>query len=313
MLTICARMPRRSFFNCNQPCSIIQYKGFASTSCASRSTCTHARRRHVTAANSSAQDLTANSNPSSAVYDRAHNRKQLGALVQRTPRAITVIVGPRSSGKSTPLQDFVRRQGAAQSLAYIDCRIIDASTPTGFARGVVKLALPAIVRNLPAKQKERALKRLGQALAGVAAAVKMTEEGVLAAVGLTQQEMSISLADTVQLYAGAVGEEVITSTDMSTVFALYSDLLDTWAEVRAAGALEGPAQWPVLVVDEANVLMTWQDKHPTELQQLLRCFVAKCKQDHAAHVLLCTSEYGCMSWLAHGELSKPATVLQSMQ
>eukprot|EP00877_Chromochloris_zofingiensis_P014266 jgi/Chrzof1/9093/Cz03g35240.t1 len=200
---------------------MIQYKGFASTSCASRSICTHTRRRHVTAANSSAQDLTANSNPSSAVYDRAHNRKQLGALCQRTPRAITVIVGPRSSGKTTLLQDFVRQQGAAQSLAYIDCRTIDSSTPTGFAQALVKLGLPAMLRNLPAKQKERALRRLYQALAGVAAAVKMTEKGVLAAVGLTQQEMSISLADTVKLYAGAVGNKVITSTDINTVFALY--------------------------------------------------------------------------------------------
>eukprot|EP00877_Chromochloris_zofingiensis_P014265 jgi/Chrzof1/9092/Cz03g35230.t1 len=45
--------------------------------------------------------------------------------------------------------------------------------------------------------------------------------------------------------------------------------------------------------------MSWQDKHPVELQQLLRFFVAKTKQDNAAHVLLCTSEYGFMSWLDH--------------
>ncbi len=82
--------------------------------------------------------------------------------------------------------------------------------------------MPAIVRNLPAKQKEQALKRLGQVLAGVASAVKMTEKGVLTAFGLTQQEMSISLADTVKVYAGALaGKEFSTNTNVNMVFKLY--------------------------------------------------------------------------------------------
>lgn len=54
--------------------------------------------------------------------------------------------------------------------------------------------------------------------------------------------------------------------------------------------------WPVLVIDEANVLMGW-DKHPVERDALLRFLVQIAKQKNCCHVLMATSEYGFQTWL----------------
>ena len=58
--------------------------------------------------------------------------------------------------------------------------------------------------------------------------------------------------------------------------------------------------WPVIVIDEANVLMGW-NKHPVELASLLRYFVLVTKQEKRCHVLMATSEYGFQELMNNGE------------
>jgi hypothetical protein len=58
--------------------------------------------------------------------------------------------------------------------------------------------------------------------------------------------------------------------------------------------------WPVIIVDEANELMSWQDAHPTDLKNLLSFFVSVSKQSGQCHVVLATSEYGFLDWLSQG-------------
>jgi hypothetical protein len=83
----------------------------------------------------------------------------------------------------------------------------------------------------------------------------------------------------------------LTSDDMSIsgVIEAYSSIL----RQRKSGTP------PVLVIDEANVLMGWDSGK--DLDTLLRFFVQATKESKRSHVVLATSEYGFDHWLRTGE------------
>ena len=56
--------------------------------------------------------------------------------------------------------------------------------------------------------------------------------------------------------------------------------------------------WPVIVIDEANALMKWNDTK--SLEQLLAFFVYLTKQEQLAHVILATSDTFLTQWLDNG-------------
>ena len=76
-------------------------------------------------------------------------------------------------------------------------------------------------------------------------------------------------------------------------------LLDAWEKALPKG--DG-STWPVIVFDEANVLMGW-DKHPVELASMLRLFVQITKEDNRGHVLMATSDSGFQVWMHNSEWS----------
>jgi hypothetical protein len=53
----------------------------------------------------------------------------------------------------------------------------------------------------------------------------------------------------------------------------------------------------VIIVDEANELMSWQESDPTEVRNLLSSLVVVSKQQQQCHVVLATSDYGFKDWL----------------
>ena len=57
----------------------------------------------------------------------------------------------------------------------------------------------------------------------------------------------------------------------------------------------------MLVIDEANKLMSWSDEHPQQLASLLSFFVRLTKEQSRCHVMLATSEYGFQAWLNNGQ------------
>jgi ATPase domain predominantly from Archaea len=62
---------------------------------------------------------------------------------------------------------------------------------------------------------------------------------------------------------------------------------------------------PVLIIDEANVLMGWRDDPGrTQLKALLRFFVATTKEEHTGHILLASSESFVIDFLEKGKLRK---------
>jgi hypothetical protein len=56
----------------------------------------------------------------------------------------------------------------------------------------------------------------------------------------------------------------------------------------------------VIIVDEANELMSWQESDPTEVRNLLSSLVVVSKQQQQCHVVLATSDYGFKDWLTEG-------------
>ena len=61
--------------------------------------------------------------------------------------------------------------------------------------------------------------------------------------------------------------------------------------------------FPPLAADEANRLMDWKERNPSEnsLQELLDFFVAISKQKRLAHVILATSDFFLVAWLDGSE------------
>ncbi|GAX85041.1 hypothetical protein CEUSTIGMA_g12461.t1 [Chlamydomonas eustigma] len=55
---------------------------------------------------------------------------------------------------------------------------------------------------------------------------------------------------------------------------------------------------PVIVIDEANVMMGWNKNYPEDMGTLLRFFVSITKEKKRSHVFLVTSEFGYQTWLS---------------
>ena len=62
---------------------------------------------------------------------------------------------------------------------------------------------------------------------------------------------------------------------------------------------------PVIIIDEANVIMKWSDDPDRkQLEALLRFFVATTKEDHLGHFVLASSESFVIDFLEKGKLTK---------
>jgi len=72
-------------------------------------------------------------------------------------------------------------------------------------------------------------------------------------------------------------------TKLQRIVSVYQILV---AEART-GRRDGDP-WPVIIIDEANILLRWEDKKA--LRQLLDVFVRLTKQEQLAHVILATSD-----------------------
>eukprot|EP00953_Heterococcus_sp_UTEX-ZZ885_P019689 10991-Heterococcus_DN1.PRE.1 len=86
------------------------------------------------------------------------------------------------------------------------------------------------------------------------------------------------------------------SPTLQMLFEVFTQLSTAWRSTRAVDKPEG-LQWPVLVIDYANLLMNWTDEHPAELSQLLK-YLNQLTKYKLCHVLLVvSSEYHFTQWL----------------
>ena len=74
-----------------------------------------------------------------------------------------------------------------------------------------------------------------------------------------------------------------------------AEITTTFAKATASLAAEG--LYPIIILDEACKLMTWNNKHCAEQQNLLDFFVALTKARRSAHIILATSDYAMLPWL----------------
>ncbi|KAL4514591.1 hypothetical protein Ndes2526B_g04053 [Nannochloris sp. 'desiccata'] len=73
--------------------------------------------------------------------------------------------------------------------------------------------------------------------------------------------------------------------------------------LEAVGALSVK---PVIIIDEANKLMSWKEPDPLqpELQRLLDFLIGISKQKRLAHVILATSDYFLANWLTQAGMTE---------
>ena len=238
----------------------------------------------------SVRTVVSNSSNSS-IFDRLHEREQLDALLGQSPASIRVVLGPRSCGKSTFLRDYVLQQKLGNSICYIDCRMFDITTPDRFAEVLVQQGLPALIENIGWKQWEEVKKPV----------LAVAELFSFKLPGDSGSEVTVKLAD---LFKQIVLGKQTSKSDLQMVIQAYESLLKDWEEACNDGRCSG-LKWPVLIIDEANVLQAWSETHERDLGTLLRFFVGITKHRKRCHVLLVTSEYGFQYWLDSSKCHSP--------
>jgi hypothetical protein len=82
-------------------------------------------------------------------------------------------------------------------------------------------------------------------------------------------------------------------TALQTITNAYLKLVKDAKKKRKVGD-----PWPVIIIDEANALMEWEDKK--SLNALLKFFVYLTKEEQLAHVILATSDTFLTQWLDLG-------------
>jgi hypothetical protein len=178
---------------------------------------------------------------------------------------------------------------------------VDVTTPDAFAAALVTQGIPDLLERVP---QESAFDKIAQVISLLQRNWLTIVGEAIGGVRVTEKDGrlggSLTLNSIIQRLRDLSGQPIAPSS-IGAVVSTYTQLLSTLEQARAAGALTGDLQYPVLIIDEANVLMEWSNSYPSELGVLLRFFVATTKQTHYGHVVLATSEYAFQTWLTESE------------
>eukprot|EP00898_Chlorokybus_atmophyticus_P000573 jgi/Chlat1/1516/Chrsp12S02034 len=218
------------------------------------------------------------------LFDREYELDELEKLCSGLPQGISVILGPRNCGKTKVLKAFVKRRGLEGTRSYIDCRKTPMRTPQDMAASLSRLPLPTFGDLLPRNAIIKALRtRFPGLLRRLLERASVTSE-----LGL--------YSFTTNALADYFWGKPVEPTSLQSVLDAYDALLEAWEKAREEGMLKATGT-PVLVIDEANVIMDWSGKYPEDLKTLLAFLVSNTKQDQRAHVLLATSDSAFINWV----------------
>jgi hypothetical protein len=238
--------------------------------------------------------FSSSSSSSSSISFPFHNRKHelecLSKHCSSRPAAISVILGPRSTGKTALLQEYMASRGLTGSQCFIDARAIAVTTPSALASRLQSIGLPQLLQPLfPAA--------LGvfDVLKALSKAFDATQDTLT----VGDNKFTIS-GRAFSALLGAFAADTKETPPLDQVTEAYIALLDLWDQARAAGTLQD-SNPPVLVIDEANVLTEWDEQYAAERRGLLRFFITITKVTSRSHVLLATSDYSFQTWLSQGE------------
>ncbi|GAX81399.1 hypothetical protein CEUSTIGMA_g8830.t1 [Chlamydomonas eustigma] len=234
----------------------------------------------------------------SNIFNRILELKKLESAVEVDPSQILVVLGPRSCGKTALLSSHF---SARRDAVYINCRLFDATTPQDFMKEVLTVLIHKMSTLIEDKDSWEQLKRSlpPKILAGFASGFKITMRGA------EMKSWAYSLSELVKSIMSedpAKNEE----PDMNALIKAFKLLLDAWekaiAVTKSGGIAPGTPgeimRRPVIVIDEANVMMDWNKDYTKDMRTLLRFFVSITKEQKRSHVFLVTSEYGYQTWLS---------------
>ncbi|GAX85481.1 hypothetical protein CEUSTIGMA_g12897.t1 [Chlamydomonas eustigma] len=232
------------------------------------------------------------SNNKSNIFNRILELEKLETTVEGDPSGILVVLGPRSCGKTALLSShFSQRRDAV----YINCRVFDATTPQYFVNEVLKVLMDKMSTLMKEKDWEQLKKKI---LAGFASGFKSTMRGA---------EMTSWTFSPIELVKSIMSEDPAKNEepDMNALIKAFKLLLDAWEKAivtKSGGIAPGTPgeimRRPVIVIDEANVMMDWNKDYTKDMHTLLRFFVSITKEQKRSHVFLVTSEYGYQTWLS---------------
>eukprot|EP00898_Chlorokybus_atmophyticus_P006943 jgi/Chlat1/724/Chrsp104S01296 len=85
---------------------------------------------------------------------------------------------------------------------------------------------------------------------------------------------------------------------LGAVLDAYGAVLDMWARARQEGKLAAAVDpGHVLIIDEANLFMSWAHYNQPQLDQLLAFFVRATKQMGLCHVIFASTEFAFLKWI----------------
>jgi ATPase domain predominantly from Archaea len=224
-----------------------------------------------------------------SMFDRTAESAEMAAMLNRKPIAVRLLLGPRSSGKTRLLKHCLCQSKLNQSICCVDCRSFDASAPTTFARGLEQRALPLFLQTVPSQVVYTIEKLLETPLikGGVSAVKSLT---------MNSEDSSVATFTPIKLLEALLARTPVTDSPMQRICDAFDVLVSTWTAARTAGTL-GPdePQYPVLIIDEVNIMMRWNETNHNDLQYFSNYVVRVGKQDNSCHVVLATSDYGATS------------------
>jgi ATPase domain predominantly from Archaea len=239
-----------------------------------------------------------------SVFGREHECEKLYALLEQEPSSIQVILGPMNCGKTKLLYAVAQQEKHDSCIAYLNGRSDIFYSPQGLAR-TLALRLPKLVALLPESTWNAALRASNQSdlltllkgflQTGLLNWTPTSKQDEIARIELLQLIDKMSTVDALHLVGWQARNM---SPTLQMLFEVFTQLLTAWRSTRAVDKPEGfKLQWPVLVIDYANLLMDWTDEHPAELSQLLKC-LKQLTNYKLCHVLLVvSSEYHFTQWL----------------
>lgn len=189
--------------------------------------------------------------------------------------------------------EFMRQSGFLDSVCFINARVTPINNPSGLARALLEFALPKLAQQLFPNAKGI---ELAKAVAGVLGGCVDKQKYA------DGSELIVSggfFAPILKAFAGDASWAVQTPP-LGLITHAYAILLDEWHKARAAGTLKD-GRPPVLVLDEANVLLDWGDQYKAERHTLLNFFIAITAQRRHSHVILASSDHFLLTWLSKGE------------
>ena len=208
-------------------------------------------------------------------FDRTSECQVLKRYLESEPSAVLLIVGPRSSGKTALLQKVcssLPNDGQAYPPSYLNGRAQQLSDA-----GELKKALQASGNSALSQLSERLAAFANSPLGKAFAAVTGKEQ-------VAGGNFSIS-GD--KIISAFLRQEDQTIND---VIAVYNDMLAVYKSAKVSNS-----SWPVICIDEANVLTEWHEgsvEDQRALKALLKFFIKV-----SVHLQRCpNSKHGDSHW-----------------